>query len=100
MPVADFECADGSDEAPYLCWLGEHPGGILVNTRRRPDPTYAVLHRSTCITIRRATGGTAAAPFAGHGYIKVCADPESELLAWARRLGDNGFSWHCTLCKA
>ena len=100
MPVTVFECADGSDEAPYLCWLGTHPGGLPGNTRRRPEPTYAVLHRSASATIRRATGGTAAAPFAGHGYIKVCADPESELLAWARRLGDNGFSWHCTLCKA
>jgi hypothetical protein len=100
MSVAVFECANGSDEAPYMCWLETHPDGILVNTRRRPDPTYAVLHRSTCTTIRRATRGTAAAPFTGRGYIKICADSESELLAWARRLGGNGFSRRCTLCKA
>jgi hypothetical protein len=39
------------DDAGYLAWVGSHPHGFVVNTFRKPDPRYLMLHRATCHTI-------------------------------------------------
>ena len=40
------------DDAGYLAWIDGHQHGFVVNTFRKPDPRYLVLHRASCGTIR------------------------------------------------
>jgi hypothetical protein len=67
------------DDARYLGWIAQNPDGFVLNTERKPTPTYLVLHRATCRTI----GGT---PARGDrwttAYQKVCGT-RSELELWA-----------------
>ena len=91
---------DGSDEA-YLVWLGANPGGRVVNLKRKPSSSYAVLHRVSCKMIRpneaRMTGG-----FTEHGYVKLCAADEMLALQALRevlRERAAHFSKACALCK-
>jgi len=98
MPTRIFDNADGTSEAHYLHWLRVHPDGLVLNTRRRPDPGYAVLHRATCWTISRATQQTDGAPFTGRAYIKACATTEADLLAWASERQQGAFSKRCAVC--
>lgn len=44
------------DDEEYLRWVDEHPDGYVVNVRRNFDPSYVVLHRSSCHTIRSYVG--------------------------------------------
>jgi hypothetical protein len=77
----------------YLAWLSAHPDGFVVNTYRRPKPSYLRLHAAACRMIngtptngRRWTGE----------YIKFC-DTRGELETWATtRVG--GPVQPCPLC--
>src|SRR5215213_3150476 len=40
------------DDVGYLAWIDDHQHGFVVNTYRKPDPLYLILHRATCGTIR------------------------------------------------
>ena len=90
-----------SDESAYLQWLAAHPSGFVVNTRRRGDPEYVVLHRATCSSISRPTTVASPGGFTERSYIKICAGGVEELRHWARRSGrpDGSFSQACRLCK-
>jgi len=85
---ADSDCR-------YREWLTEHQQGYVLNTRRRPDPRYMVLHRSECRSISRPADAGA---FTERGYIKVCSDSPADLELWARRHGAPGFSKRCSFC--
>lgn len=89
-----------SDDSVYLKWLAAHPTGFVINTRRRVDPGYVVLHRAKCPSISSPT--TAASPgcFTERRYIKICAGSVEELRRWARGSGrpDGSFSKACGLC--
>ena len=98
MPARVFDSIDGTSETRYLDWLAAHPDGRVLNIRRQPDPTYAVLHRATCWTISRATQQTDGAPFTGRAYIKACATMEVDLLAWLDARQQGGFSKRCAIC--
>ena len=98
MTVSLFDNPNGTDEAPYLRWLSEHPGGLVVNLRRRPDPAYAVLHRATCWTITRPTLRTEGGPFTSRAYIKACATDEAALRASIMARQGAGFSKRCAVC--
>jgi hypothetical protein len=39
------------DDTGYLTWVESHQHGFVVNSYRRPDPRYLILHRATCGTI-------------------------------------------------
>lgn len=77
-----------SDDSVYLEWLTAHPKGFVINTRRRGDPEYIVLHRATCRTISRPTGEAPPGGFTERSYIKICAGSVEELRRWAALRGD------------
>ena len=84
------------DDAGYLAWVESYQHGYVVNTTRRPDPRYLILHRASCGTIRgkpargdRWTTG---------GFIKACAETRTDLDQWARQ--NVGGELHpCGLCR-
>ncbi len=75
-------CIFEDDDAGYLGWVDDHQHGFVVNSFRKPDPRYVILHRASCHTIRgkpargeRWTTGD---------FIKACAETRAELDQWAR----------------
>jgi 5-methylcytosine-specific restriction enzyme A len=97
-PSTIFDGSDGAGEELYQSWLQAHPTGLVLNSRREIDPSYMVLHRATCHSIRHPTRSQASDPFTGRGYIKVCADSREHLIAWIAGHGSSGFSKVCGLC--
>lgn len=87
-------------ERKYQAWLRSHLGGYVLNTRRKPDPEYMVLHRAHCRTISQYHAMARPGGYTERDYIKVCADSEVELRAWAKANGrrDGSFSKECSLC--
>lgn len=67
------------DDEGYLAWVGDHPGGYVVNCGRRPTPAYLILHRATCGSIRSDTR----ANWTTGDYIKVCSEDLGDLRRWA-----------------
>lgn len=80
------------DDAGYLGWLADHPGGFVLNTTRTPSASYLMSHRATCWTISRLQ--PRARTFTGD-YSKLCGS-RAELESEARRLGGSAKS--CGLC--
>jgi 5-methylcytosine-specific restriction endonuclease McrA len=71
---------DSGDE-PYKKWLQNHPEGYVLNTRRSPDTTYVIFHRSGCSEITKIKTGEAGG-FTERKYIKVCAEETEPLAQW------------------
>ena len=90
---------DSNDDA-YQAWLVAHPRGYVLNVRRNLAPSYMVLHRTSCYTIRNYHERSKPGGFTERGYIKVCADELADLRAWVRRHGrpDGSFSKECSRC--
>jgi len=66
------------DDAGYLRWIDAHPDGFVINTYRKPNASYLMLHKARCWTIRgdkRWTGD----------YIKICSESPDDLREWALR---------------
>lgn len=100
MTATVFENSDRSGDVPYLKWLHDHPAGWVLNSRRRRDPSYMVLHKATCHSINRAARQAGDNPFTGRGYMKVCSEESNPLLEWISQNGGAGFSKRCSLCGA
>ena len=83
------------DDAGYLSWIERHPQGLVVNTFRKPVPSYLVLHRATCGTI---TGTPARGNSWTRDPIKVCSEARSDLDEWAREAAGASLQ-PCGLCK-
>lgn len=84
------------NDAGYLDWIERNPSGFVVNTDRRPNPQYLIVHRSTCYSIRNkpSRGRT----WTEGDYMKACASTYDELDRWAReKVG--GELKACTICK-
>src|SRR6266478_10232409 len=76
-------------ESAYHAWLRSNPDGYVLNVFRRRPSTFARVHRSSCVSLRRTgTRSTAAEPFTSQDYIKVCADGGRDLLRWSADRGD------------
>ena len=94
-------------EAAYRAWIAIHRDGFVLNLRRRPTTSYAVLHRAHCRSI--SVPHTAPGGFTERGYMKIRSpqiDPLQEVmkglaLAEGRSFagGDELFSKRCTLCS-
>src|SRR5687768_255975 len=89
-----------NDDQGYLSCLERHPGGFVLNIRSLRDPSYVVLHRATCPTIRDKERKREPGAFTARGYRKVCAESLEELRLWARAVGreDGSFSKLCRIC--
>ena len=48
MSGTTFDASNRAGDAPYLQWLHDHRARRVLNTRRRHDPTYMVVHKATC----------------------------------------------------
>jgi hypothetical protein len=83
------------DDTGYLAWVEIHPRGFVVNSFRKPVPSYLVLHRATCGTI---TGAPARGKSWTREPIKVCSETRSDLDMWARDSA-GGPLQSCGLCK-
>ena len=84
------------DDAGYLDWVENRQDGFVVNTFRKPDPRYLMLHRATCGTIRgkpargdRWTTGD---------FLKACSETRADLDQWARE-NVGGKLTPCGLCR-
>jgi hypothetical protein len=100
MSATVFDNSEGAGDAPYLQWLHDHAAGWVVNSRRRRDPSYMVLHKATCHSINRTARQADDNPFTSRGYIKVCSEEPDPLLVWIRQNGGAGFGNRCSLCEA
>lgn len=81
----------------YAVWLKDHPSGFVLNIRRNPSASYAVLHRALCHTIATPRDDGA---YTERGYRKVVANAVDDLLSYTRTLGrtDDSFSLVCSKC--
>jgi hypothetical protein len=83
------------DDVGYLARVESHQHGFVVNTFRRPDSRYLVLHRATCHTI---TGKPARGDrWTTDDYIKACSEARAALDQWARQTV-GGELTPCGLC--
>ena len=83
------------DDAGYLTWVESHQHDFVVNSYRRPDPRYLILHCATCGTItgRPARGGR----WTTGDFIKACSETRTALVQWARQTA-GGEMTSCRLC--
>ena len=89
------------DEQGYLDWIGKNPTGYVVNTRQELDPSYLILHRAHCSTMKTHRnqeldpGG-----FTERGYQKICSlnlgELEDYLFGVARTR--SAFTKVCSIC--
>ncbi len=93
---------DGND-AVFLRWTAEHPGGYVVNLRRRFDPSYVVLHRADCRTLRtHRNSKNHPGGFTERNYLKAGGETKADLdayLANRLRIERPVFSKQCSICK-
>jgi Swt1-like HEPN len=83
--VAEFRDRD----ADYLCWVGTHRSGYVINIGRSGRGS-AVIHHASCGAI------TSRAPFTD-SCMKVCSESLGQLDAWAVR--QNGIvAQRCGIC--
>jgi len=100
MNDSDLSFFDG-DDAAYRAWLAANRDGYVLNTRRRIDPGYMVLHRAGCYSISRYADNAPEGAFTERGYIKVCASELDAMRDWVRSNGrpDGSFSKECGICR-
>ncbi|HET9060020.1 MAG TPA: hypothetical protein VFN61_08875 [Acidimicrobiales bacterium] len=70
------------NDAGYLAWLTAHPDGYVVNTERRPNARYLVLHRATCYTMKPRDVNDNRTWTAA--YLKACGISAHDLVGWAQ----------------
>jgi hypothetical protein len=90
---------DDNDHS-YQRWLVANPHGYVINTRRRLSPSYMVLHRASCSSIRKYSSVALPGALTERSYVKVCAAGVADLRNWLRQHGrtDGAPSKECGLC--
>jgi hypothetical protein len=84
-----------ADDDKFWAWCHANPDGLVVNTRRTPDPDYFVLHSAQCPTLHRRYDTAGA--YTQRGYRKFAALKAEEFKPLMRREGIGGFSRRCSL---
>ena len=84
------------NEAGYVRWVATNTDGYVINTYRKPNANYLILHRATCGTI---TGTPARGDQWTRDFIKICSTNRADLERWARDT-TGGTPTPCRLCKA
>lgn len=79
------------DDDGFFDWLDQNPEAYFVNTERKPNPNYLVLHQPQCPHFKGRKG-----EHWTKDYVKVCSPGRKELEDWAA--GTVG--GEVTLCKS
>jgi hypothetical protein len=87
------------DDKIYLTWLQDNPDGYVINTPRGLSPSYMVLHRATCRTIRPDERHYAPGAFTERQYVKVCSADLTALQHWVTAHGRPDGSFSSTACR-
>jgi hypothetical protein len=91
------ECEDvvifRGDDAGYLSWISEHPGGYVINAERNPRPSYLKLHRATCTWM---SGRGKPGAYTERSYIKICSTQLDALNRWAREVVGGSLDRGCS----
>jgi hypothetical protein len=66
------------DDDAFFEWQDSHPNGEFVNTERKPNPNYLVLHKSRCPHFRGA-----ASLHWTKDYVKAASTDRAALETWA-----------------
>lgn len=82
-PALPVEVFDERDE-PFLDWMETHPDGLVLNTKRSHQSTYAVFHRAGCSHIQSIADSWQDNAFTGRDFIKVCSQESEPLKQWLR----------------
>ena len=82
------------DDEGYLRWIEVNPEGFVVNSYKKPNPSYLVLHRATCAHICSEANTN----WTTTDYLKVCSPSVSALASWAEK-EVGGSLEPCQVCK-
>jgi hypothetical protein len=89
-----------ANDAGYLCWLAQHPKGMVLNCYHQRPQSYMALHQATCTAISKPRSHTyQPAALTGKEFRKVCALHMVELQAWAYQHGYRKNLLRCTQCN-
>jgi HB1, ASXL, restriction endonuclease HTH domain len=69
------------DDDGFFEWQEAHPDGLFINTERKPNPNYLVLHNSGCGHFK----GDESVHWT-RDYVKACSDDRNALEEWAREV--------------
>ncbi len=67
------------DDEGFFEWQESNPDGKFINTERKPNPNYLVLHKSGCPHFK----GSDSLRWT-KDYVKICSGDRTALDAWAR----------------
>lgn len=67
------------DDDGFFEWQEASPTGQFINTERKPNPNYLVLHKSGCPHFK---GGSESVRWT-KDYVKICSDDRAALDEWA-----------------
>jgi hypothetical protein len=80
-----------NNDSGYLRWVEKNPNGFVVNCYKRTSPSYLILHRATCVTIRTP----ARTNWTTTNYMKICSLDRNDL----QNLAQNKINGRLHLCK-
>lgn len=88
------------DDSNYLEWINNYVHGYVINTRRKIDEEYMVLHRASCSSIKNYNLMAKSGGFTERNYIKICSTNIDDLREWVKVHGreDGKFSSECSRC--
>lgn len=78
------------DDEGFFEWQESNPDGEFINTERKPNPNYLVLHKAGCPHFK----GNASLQWT-KDYVKICSDDRGALEGWA----DETVGGEITLCR-
>jgi len=78
------------DDEGFFEWQDSNPDGEFINTERKPNPNYLVLHRSGCPHFK----GNDTLHWT-KDYVKICSGDRAALETWARE----SVGGEITLCR-
>lgn len=80
------------DDDAFFEWQEAHSDGEFINTERKPNPNYLVLHKSGCPHFK----GDASVRWT-KDYVKVASTDHAALESWAKNTvgGENNLCRTC-----
>jgi len=90
-----------TNDQDYLSWIKRNPNGFVLNTYKRIDPNYLVLHKANCLWIGKFWRKTKEGAFTENNYAKICSLNLKYLQKFSKEHGrsDGSFSNICKKCN-